>query len=115
MTALKAEGADAAARADALSAQLQAALDDVTTQRAVNQQLMLKKEEIEWQLMTELAARVRGGRQRPGGGCCCVRAAWVSSQPGSRAWDAAEVGAGMPWVELSWVNSVVGHAFPRVW
>ena len=44
---------------DQLHEQLQERKDDLVTQRAVNQQLMLKKEEVEWQLMAALA-KVRG-------------------------------------------------------
>lgn len=42
-----------------LRAKLQARSDDLATQRAVNQQLMLKKEETEWQLLAAIA-QVRG-------------------------------------------------------
>jgi hypothetical protein len=45
-----------------LKRQLQARTDDLATQRAVNQQLMLKKEEVEWQLLAAIA-QVRQGRQ----------------------------------------------------
>jgi hypothetical protein len=38
-----------------LKAKLQARSDDLATQRAVNQQLMLKKEEVEWQLLATIA------------------------------------------------------------
>lgn len=38
-----------------LKKQLQARADDLATQRAVNQQLMLKKEEVEWQLLAAIA------------------------------------------------------------
>lgn len=38
-----------------LKRQLQARSDDLATQRAVNQQLMLKKEEVEWQLLAAIA------------------------------------------------------------
>lgn len=38
-----------------LRAKLQARSDDLATQRAVNQQLMLKKEETEWQLLAAIA------------------------------------------------------------
>ena len=38
-----------------LKKNLQARSDDLMTQRAVNQQLMLKKEEVEWQLMAAIA------------------------------------------------------------
>jgi fructoselysine-6-P-deglycase FrlB-like protein len=34
---------------------LQARTDELVTQRAVNQQLMLKKEDVEWQLMAAIA------------------------------------------------------------
>lgn len=40
--------------------QLQARTDDLATQRAVNQQLMLKKEEVEWQLLAAIAQVWRG-------------------------------------------------------
>jgi hypothetical protein len=38
-----------------LHEQLQERKDEIVTQRAVNQQLMLKKEEVEWQLMAAMA------------------------------------------------------------
>lgn len=38
-----------------LKKQLQSRSDDLATQRAVNQQLMLKKEEVEWQLLAAIA------------------------------------------------------------
>lgn len=38
-----------------LKKQLQTRSDDLSTQRAVNQQLMLKKEETEWQLLAAIA------------------------------------------------------------
>lgn len=38
-----------------LQKQLQARCDDLATQRAVNQQLMMKKEEVEWQLLAAIA------------------------------------------------------------
>lgn len=47
-----------------LKKQLQARADDLATQRAVNQQLMLKKEEVEWQLLAAIA-QVRA--------CVCLR------------------------------------------
>jgi hypothetical protein len=50
--------------------------DELSTQRAVNRQLMLKKEEVEWQLMGALAkvgASQPAGRLLPGTGpTCCV-------------------------------------------
>lgn len=38
-----------------LKKSLQSRSDELMTQRAVNQQLMLKKEEVEWQLMAAIA------------------------------------------------------------
>lgn len=38
-----------------LQKQLQARSDGLATQRAVNQQLMMKKEEVEWQLLAAIA------------------------------------------------------------
>lgn len=47
--------AELEAERDKLRGKLQARSDELMTQRAVNQQLMLKKEEVEWQLMAAIA------------------------------------------------------------
>lgn len=47
--------AAAAADVEQLKASIQTKSDELLTQRAVNQQLMLKKEEVEWQLMAAIA------------------------------------------------------------
>ena len=49
-----------------LKQKLQARCDDLATQRAVNQQLMLKKEEVEWQLLAAIA-QVGVDRRRTSG------------------------------------------------
>ena len=53
-----------------LKGKLQSRSDDLATQRAVNQQLMLKKEEVEWQLLAAIA-QVRDVAGL-GAGCVCV-------------------------------------------
>lgn len=52
-----------------LKGKLQSRSDDLATQRAVNQQLMLKKEEVEWQLLAAIA-QVRDVAGL-GAGCVC--------------------------------------------
>jgi maltodextrin utilization protein YvdJ len=48
------------AERDKLAGKVQSRNDELATQRAVNQQLMLKKEEVEWQLMAAIAkVRIR--------------------------------------------------------
>jgi hypothetical protein len=52
------------AEREKLAGKVQARNDDLATQRAVNQQLMLKKEEVEWQLMAAIAkVRLREDRK----------------------------------------------------
>jgi hypothetical protein len=63
-----AQVANLSAEVAALQQQLTDRSDDLTTQRAVNTQLMLKKEEVEWQLMAALA-KVGGGRTFVQGRC----------------------------------------------
>lgn len=55
LASLEARVDDGQVRITALQSELQSALDDLATQRAVNQQLMMKKEEVEWELMAALA------------------------------------------------------------
>lgn len=50
------------AKAKELAEALSTVRDELATSRAVNQQLMLKKEDVEWQLMAAIA-RVRGLRR----------------------------------------------------
>jgi hypothetical protein len=53
------------AERDKLAGKVQARNDELATQRAVNQQLMLKKEEVEWQLMAAIAkVRLREERAK---------------------------------------------------
>lgn len=51
------------AERDKLAGKVTARNDELATQRAVNQQLMLKKEEVEWQLMAAIA-KVRLAEER---------------------------------------------------
>jgi hypothetical protein len=59
-----------------LKGKLQSRSDDLATQRAVNQQLMLKKEEVEWQLLAAIA-QVINLEQGEGRGVPCGDYHWT--------------------------------------
>jgi hypothetical protein len=55
------------AEREKLAGKVQSRNDELATQRAVNQQLMLKKEEVEWQLMAAIAkVRLREDKDKKG-------------------------------------------------